>query len=242
MTDKSKIVKELFEDTALYLTYDYNLQIRQETVDSFTNEKTFKSVLDMPCGNGAISSPVINKTEHITLLDISENMVKLAEKSVSENNKSKATFINGDFFEQKFNANSFDLVICLGLLAHVNSPKQLLDELSKIIEPGGMLIIQSTNSNHFYSYLIRVYLFLKNLVKKQPYTLNKVSAAFLESTLINNGFELKQVYRYNQSFLGLSNLFSNVQKYKLTRWFFGTAYNNKHAAWGSDYTYLFVKK
>jgi ubiquinone/menaquinone biosynthesis C-methylase UbiE len=240
--ERTERVKELFENTSLYLTYDYNLQIRQETVDTFTGNRKFKSTLDMPCGNGAISVPLIHKTEKLTLLDISENMIKLAESSISENNKSKVTLINGDFFEQKFKANSFDLVICLGLLAHVNSPKQLLDELSNIIEPGGMLIIQNTNSNHFYSHLIRVYLFLKNIIKKQPYTLNKVSASFLESTLANNGFELKQVYRYNQSFLGLSNFFSNTKKYKLTRWFFGTADSNKHAAWGSDYTYSFIKK
>jgi hypothetical protein len=36
MANKSKVVKELFENTALYLTYDYNLQIRKETVEAFT--------------------------------------------------------------------------------------------------------------------------------------------------------------------------------------------------------------
>ena len=33
--DKSKVVKELFENTAQYLKYDYNLQIRKETDYTF---------------------------------------------------------------------------------------------------------------------------------------------------------------------------------------------------------------
>lgn len=242
MTDKSILVKELFEDTALYLTYDYNLQIRKETLESFTENMHFKSVLDMPCGNGTISFPLLQKTEKLTLIDISSNMLLLAEKNIPANDKQKVICINDDFFKLEIPEHSYDLVICLGLLAHVNSPEQLLTKLSKIISPNGYLIIQNTDSSHFYSYLIRFYLGLKRIISKSSYQLNKVKASFLEDELQKNGFEQQKCYRYNQSFLGFSNLFSNEKKYKLTRCFFGDAEHNKHAKWGSDVTYLFKKK
>ena len=89
MTDKSKLVKELFEDTALYLTFDYNLQIRKETVEAFTKSVSFHSVLDMPCGTGTISLPLLEKTEKLTLIDISSNMLSMAEGNIPQNYKHK---------------------------------------------------------------------------------------------------------------------------------------------------------
>ncbi len=241
MTDKSKLVKELFEDTALYLTYDYNLQIRKETIESFTQGLHFNSVVDIPCGNGSISLPLLPRTEKLTLIDISSNMLALAEKSNPANDKHKVLCINDNFFNLDIPENSYDLVICMGLLAHVNSPSDLLNKLSFVTKPGGLLIIQNTDASHFYSYLIRLYLGLKHLISKPTYKLNKVKGSFLVEQLEKNDFKLLRHYRYNQSFLGFSNLFSNTKKYKMTRSFFGDVAHNKHAAWGSDITYLFKK-
>jgi len=242
MENRTKAVKELFENTALYLTYDYNLQIRKETVEAFTSGMKFHSVLDVPCGTGQISIPLLDRTEKLTLIDISSNMLAIAKKAIPGNLSGKVELINGDFFKMEFQKESYDLVICLGLLAHVNSPKDLLEKISSLVKPGGSLIIQNTDSSHFYSHLIRLYLGMKNILRKQPYKLNKVNAEFLEATLAEYKFELKKCFRYNQSFLGFSNLFSNKRKYSLTRNFFGDAENNKHASWGSDSTYLFKKK
>ena len=241
MTDKSKIVKELFEDTALYLTYDYNLQIRKENLEALTKDLKYDTVLDMPCGTGSISLPLLKDAKTLTLIDISSNMLSIAKSNIPDDEKNKVTFINDDFFNIDIKPNTYDLVICLGLLAHVNSPEQLLNKLSHIISPGGHLIIQNTDSGHFYSHLIRFYLGLKNIISKQPYKLNKVKGAFLEHQVSKNGLQLIKTFRYNQSFLGLSNLFTNEKKYKLTRQFFGTVEKNKHAKWGSDVTYLFKK-
>ena len=242
MTDKSKVVKELFENTALYLTYDYNLQIRKETVEAFTTGLHFTNVLDIPCGTGAMSIPLLDRADKLTLIDISANMLSIAQKNIPLDHLQKTEVINNDFFALNLQPSSYDLIICLGLLAHVNSPEQLLQKLSGVLKPGGMLIIQNTNSTHFYSHLIRTYLGFKNLIHKQAYKLNKVPAAFIEKTLQQNNLELVKRYRYNQSFLGFSNLFSNEKKYKLTRGFFGDAVNPKHQSFGSDYTYFFKKK
>lgn len=239
MTQRSKEVKELFENTGLYLTYDYNLTIRKETVEAFTRGMNFSSVLDIPSGTGAISIPLLPRTEKLTLVDISSNMLALAEKNIPAAYKNKAELINADFFETQLPGRSFDLVICLGLLAHVDSPGRLLERISRVVKPGGYLVVQNTDASHFYSYLIRLYLWLKGLVVKQPYKLNPVKTSFVVSELEKHGLKKIAGYRYNQSFLGLSNLFSNEKKYGLTRWFFGNADHNRNAGWGSDHTMLF---
>lgn len=242
MTDKSKVVKELFENTELYLTYDYNLQIRKETVEAFTVGMNFNHVLDIPCGTGAMSIPLLDRADKLTLLDISSNMIGIAKKNIPEKYAGKTEAINANFFELDLEKNSYDLIICLGLLAHVNSPEQLITKIAGLLKPGGLLVIQNTDSSHFYSYLIRLYLGAKNLIRKQSYKLNNVPAKFIEGKLQENNLELLKSYRYNQSFLGFSNLFSNEKKYRLTSKFFGNAKQAKNQSFGSDYTYLFRKK
>lgn len=242
MSERSKVVKELFENTAHYLKYDYNLTIRRETVEEFTSGHSFESVLDVPCGTGAISISILDRTKELTMVDVSANMISLAADSVPEKHIHKTKIVHADFFDINLPEHSYDLVICLGLLAHVNSPEKLLYKITALLKPGGMLILQNTDASHFYSYLIRFYLGLKNLISKQPYQLNKVSGKFTEKQLKRNNFELVKVYRYNQSFLGLSNLFSNQTKYKLTRKVFGNASYNKNSSLGSDFIYLFKNK
>lgn len=240
MADREKLVKELFEDTGYYLTYDYNLRIRKENVEEFIAGMKFNSVLDMPCGNGQISLPLLAQFNELTLMDVSGNMIALAKKNTPGEDQVKVKIIHADFFETELPA--YDLVISLGLLAHVSSPEKLLRKLATHLRPGGYFILQNTDSTHFYSHLIRFYLGVKNMIKRQTYKLNKVPAALVEKTLQNEGLTLLKTFRYNQSFLGFSNLFSNEKKYKLTRRFFGTVTQPAHQKWGSDFTYFFQKK
>lgn len=241
MVDKREVVKKTFEDTAQYLKYDYNLQIRKETVLNYTKGLQFSSVLDVPSGTGAMSIPLLNQTDQLTMVDISANMLSIAKAHMPEADLHKINMINADFFSLPLKEKSYDLIICLGMLAHVNSPLQLLKTVSSLLKPSGLLIIQNTDSNHFYNHFIRCYLALKHLVAKQAYPLNKVPGKFVEQILTQEGLKLEASFRYNQSFLGLSHLFSNDQKYNMTRWFFGDSSYNKHASWGSDVTYLFRK-
>jgi 2-polyprenyl-3-methyl-5-hydroxy-6-metoxy-1,4-benzoquinol methylase len=240
MGGRQEAVRELFENTAQYLKFDYNLRIRKETVLAFTKDLHFKNVLDMPCGNGEISIPLAHKADHLLLMDLSSNMCRLASENITASSD-KIEIKNADFFSYDFNGRKFDLIICLGLLAHVESPKLLLDKLSGQVQPGGYLVIQNTDASHFYNYLIRTYLGVKNIFREQAYPLNSVSGSFIEKYFSEKGFKKVRQFRYNQSFLGFSNLFSNEKKYRLTRNFFGDAENPKHQAWGSDVTYFFKK-
>src|ERR1700746_976928 len=144
MTDKSKVVKELFENTELYLTYDYNLQIRKETVGAFTEGLSFTHILDIPSGTGAMSIPLLERTDKLSLLDISSNMIAIAKKNIPEKYVDKTDAVNADFFELDLPKNSYDLIICLGLLAHVNSPEQLINKIAGLLKPGGLLVLQNT--------------------------------------------------------------------------------------------------
>jgi ubiquinone/menaquinone biosynthesis C-methylase UbiE len=239
---KTDEVKAFFERTDVYLTYNYNLRIRAETVGYFIGEHRFEKVLDMPCGTGDISAPFIDHFGHLTMMDFSENMIATSKSRIPDEAKSKVTFINGDFYAYDFGAQQFDLVMNIGILAHIADPMRFLDESMKLVKPGGSLILQNTDSDHWFAKLIHSYLGLRRMVGKDKYKLNKVREKDLLEKLEKNGFTLQQSFRYNQSFLGLSRLFKNDLKYKLTRDYFGDAAVPRNQKAGSDVTYLFRKR
>lgn len=234
-------VKHFFEQTNIYFNYDYNIKIRTETVTEFISDKCYNNVLDMPCGNGFISLKNSKQFTQLTLVDFSKNMIALAKQIAEQEKTANATFICGDIFETKFNNEEFDLIISLGILAHIDDIDKFLGYIQSKVKKGGIIIIQNTNSNHFYSKLIRLYLGVRKLLGKDKYQLNKVPANQVENSFKKAGFTCQKVFRYNQSFIGFSKLFSNDKKYELTRKWFGYTANNKNASIGSDYIYLFKK-
>lgn len=238
---KTDEVKAFFERTDVYLTYNYNLRIRAETVGHFIGEEHFDHVLDMPCGTGDISAPFLENFGHITLMDFSENMIATSKSRIPEVKRDMATFITGDFYAHDFGSQQYDLVMNIGILAHIADPMRFLEDSMKLVRPGGTLILQNTDCEHWFAILIHSYLGLRRMVGKDKYKLNKVSEKELIKKVTENGFHLQQSFRYNQSFLGLSRLFSNELKYKLTRDYFGDAALPRNQKAGSDVTYLFKK-
>lgn len=234
-------VKAFFEKTDVYLTFNYNLRIRAETVGAFIGDDFFDKVLDMPCGTGDISAPHIDSFGHLSLMDFSSNMVETAKKRFDDKHQAKLEFINDDFYNHDFKGEQYDLVMNIGIMAHISEPWKFLEKSMGLVRPGGKLIIQNTDSKHWFAKLIHLYLSMRRIVGKDKYALNKISEKELLKRIENAGFELENSFRYNQSFLGLSRFFSNDLKYKLTRKYFGYVGNNKHAKEGSDATFIFKK-
>ena len=235
-------VKAFFEKTNRYLTYNYNLRIRAETTGSFIGDQRFEQVLDMPCGTGDISAPFIAQFDHLTLMDFSENMIATARSRFSEKDSEKLQFIQGDFYIHDFGESRYDLVLNIGILAHIRDPWTFLEQSMALVKPGGTFILQSTDSRHWFAKLIFAYLALRRMAGIDKYALNKIPESELLQKVQAGGFELIRSFRYNQSFLGFSRLFSNELKYKLTRRYFGGAERPLRQKSGSDVTYLFRKK
>lgn len=233
-------VQSFFEKPEIYLHFDYNLKIRGENVLAFLENDHFENALDMPCGNGAISAAVIDQTNYITCIDFSSKMVELTKKNIPTSKHPKVTFINDDFYNRNFD-EPFDLIICLGILAHIKDPIGYVKAVGQLVKPGGKLILQNTNHSHFYAKLIRLYLGMRKLFGKDKYTLNKVKSSDVLDAVKDDFTKLKQ-FNYNQSFLGFSRLFSNDKKYRLTRKWFGTVDSPRRQSWGCDNTWLFEKK
>jgi len=148
--DRKGKVKEFFEQPQVYLTYDYNLKIRTETVRSMMKGREMKTVLDAPCGTGDISIPLLDRIEQLTCVDFSENMIKHCKGTVPEDRKDDVQFVHGDILKWE-SKETYGVVICLGLLAHADDPEKMLTHLMQKVEQGGYLVLQNTDGSHPYS-------------------------------------------------------------------------------------------
>ena len=235
-------VKSFFEKPHIYLVYDYNLRVRRETLSEFIGSEHFENVLDMPCGSGDISIPFLDQFKKLTLVDFSENMMNIALRKVPQQMKDRVSSVRGNILSISFPAKSFDLIISLGILSHINEPEKLIKMISEVIRPGGMLVIQNTDASHWYFKLINIYLGIRKLFAKSDYKLNRISSHWIEDKLQSKDFELVEKFRYNQSFIGFSRMYSNQKKYDLIRKIFGTVQLKKNQNRGCEYIYIFRKK
>src|SRR5215469_7895103 len=113
--DKGERVRTYFDQTNNYLPKRWlDIKLRTEAVRDLTKGRAFKDILDIGCGNGAVSLPLLNAQRHLTLLDLSPNMLAIARSRIPAELVANAEYVNGDFLATEFKPHSFDLVICLG--------------------------------------------------------------------------------------------------------------------------------
>src|SRR5580700_3501046 len=121
MTSKLEQVKSLFEIPDKYLCpRQYDIQIRVETVQQFTENLTVDRVLDIGCGDGSLSLPLLPRCKQLTLLDLSSKMLDLARGKIPADRSRDVELINGGFLGSNLPSQSFDLILCVGVLAHVD--------------------------------------------------------------------------------------------------------------------------
>jgi ubiquinone/menaquinone biosynthesis C-methylase UbiE len=99
----------------------------------------FANVLDLGCGTGTLLQDIKELYPDIELngVDISENMVKIANEKLGEGDICKV----GDVENLNFMDNTFDLVTCSYSFHHYPNPEAVVKEIYRVIKPGGRFIL-----------------------------------------------------------------------------------------------------
>jgi SAM-dependent methyltransferase len=99
-------------------------------------------VLDIACGPGNYARRFSPATEGglIVGLDASAEMLEAAVREGGEN----LVYVRGDAVTLPFEDASFDAACCLGALHMFDEPIKALGEMSRVISPGGRLLVLTT--------------------------------------------------------------------------------------------------
>jgi 2-polyprenyl-3-methyl-5-hydroxy-6-metoxy-1,4-benzoquinol methylase len=243
MISKAEQVRTLFETPQKYLDpRQYDIRIRAETVEQFTEGLEFENILDIGCGDGSISLPLLSRCKKLTLLDLSRNMLNLASKRIPIGRINDVEMIDGDFMAADLEPQSFDLVFCIGVLAHVDSPAAVIEKVSKLAKPGAWIILEFTDSFHFWGVPVVLYQNLLKLLKPAPYKLNRLRKINVLKLCRHSGLEIFGLYRYGLPPLGSHKFLDQDGMYGLTRRLFGSSKHNRKQWMGNQFIYFFTKK
>jgi glycosyltransferase involved in cell wall biosynthesis/2-polyprenyl-3-methyl-5-hydroxy-6-metoxy-1,4-benzoquinol methylase len=113
-------------------------------------------VFDCATGSGEIAASIIATGRFVqaTLLDVSPTMLDLASKQISDclpvENSPQVELISEDGFQfaRKNSHRKYDLIVCLGLIAHTGRMAELLLLLRGLLAKDGILLLQSTLLDH----------------------------------------------------------------------------------------------
>ena len=105
------------------------------------------SVLDLCCGDGQFSFVAAESGARITGLDVSAASLALAGRRCPEELHARTDWREGDCEQLPFETNTFDGVVCAGGLSY-GEWMPVLDELSRVLRPGGWFVaVDSYNHN-----------------------------------------------------------------------------------------------
>lgn len=241
---KSNHVREVFENAPHYLrSRQVDIRFRVEAVKTFADAVKWQRLLDIGCGDGSISLQLLTSASRLTLMDLSANMVALAKNNVPEDLVANVAIRNENFIAASFDAEPYDLIVAVGVMAHVDSPDAFLAKIRSLLRPGANLIIEFTDSHHFVGWLGRLWGNMKEVVAPAKYPTNKLSFSDVTSLFERHDLRLVSTFRYSRIPLpGIDRIIGHRMQYKLARLAFGECSKNRNSRFGNEYICLLTTK
>ncbi len=159
--------------------------------------------LDCACGTGEITAALLGtgRFQHATLLDLSPRMIEAAQDRVRQEQRAPAPerirFATSDVFA--FLASEppgrYDLIACLGLIAHTGRLAELLNGLRRMLLPGGGILLQSTVLDHWGTKVTRA-LTAERYFRRHGYRIAYYELKDLEQAIRGAGLTAKISRRF----------------------------------------------
>lgn len=122
-----------------------------------------KLVLEAGCGAGRFSEILLKRGAVLVSSDISEAVIANQANFPQDE---KHMVIQADINAMPFADESFDVVICLGVIQHTPDSEQTIENLYRLVKKGGYLVIDHYcfNRSHYF----RLAPLYRNWLKKRP--------------------------------------------------------------------------
>lgn len=190
-------VREFF-DGPFYLEHGRPIiQVRSMIVRELLGSVVGGRIVDLGCGDGSLSIPFVEEASELTLVDLSLRMLELAEGRIPDRCIGKVGLINGPLSD--FNPDTtYDVVLCVGVLAHVPSIEDAIKKISQCLKPGGKAVIEFTPNPNPLGKLLFPYYWLRRTLSgtSMGYSTNKIPLAQLLEIAGRNGLSFVRMKRH----------------------------------------------
>ena len=115
-------------------------------------------LLDCAAGTAQMTCALLKsgRFNHATVVDVSPAMLQGAKDLLTSQIKNaELEFVQSDVFNFKPSDSHFDLLLCLGLVAHTGRLDIFLPRLKSMLPSGGQIILQTTLTDHVGTRIVR---------------------------------------------------------------------------------------
>jgi 2-polyprenyl-6-hydroxyphenyl methylase/3-demethylubiquinone-9 3-methyltransferase len=207
------------EDAKIYALYHLN-KPRFEFFDRYVSNWQGLKALDVGCGGGFSCEFMAKRGVIVSGIDRSQPCIEVARKHAAMSYL-EIDYRCGVAETMPYPDNTFDVVICVDVLEHVDDVRRVIAEISRILKPNGLFFFDTINRN-FSSRLVMIWL-LENLLREIPKGIHDWNKFIRPKELIElldrhqfydteiKGFDLfGKIWRLN---------LANYRKYKQTKTF-----------------------
>ncbi|GAC1299983.1 MAG: hypothetical protein NVSMB14_10600 [Isosphaeraceae bacterium] len=231
-----------FQDPQPYLSRSYNLRLRRETVLEMLGDWRPESILDVGCGDGSLSIPLLDdKVKRLVLVDITEAMLDRARAQLPERYADRATLILGELTQVELPEGEFDLVLCMGVLAHVKSPEAVIDRVAALVKPGGRVLLTISSGRHPLGMMRALYVGAKEVAARSKHRLKWLSTRRILAHCASKGLSVAHTFRYNFPAPLMDRLVPNDRIYGNIRECYGNSIHNSRSYLGSEWIVCLTK-
>lgn len=103
-----------------------------------------KTILDIGCGGGLISVPLARLGAKVTGIDADSQAIAVATQH-AQKEQLPVTFINGAAENLVAQRKTFDVVLALEVIEHVENPALFVQLCADLVKPDGMVIFSTLN-------------------------------------------------------------------------------------------------
>lgn len=138
-----------------------------------------KNVLEVGAGIGTDLAQFAKNKAVVTDLDLSSGHLALAQENFKLRGL-EGRFIQHDAEDMPFDDNTFDLVYSNGVIHHIPDTSKVVDEMFRVMKPGGQAIIMvyAENSKHYWKNIVFDEGIMKGLLFK--YSMDEIMSQTVE--------------------------------------------------------------
>ncbi len=215
-------VHTFFNKPENYLRRRFGVRIRAHIVQQLLGPLSGTKILDLGCGDGGVSLPLLSQNS-VTFVDMSEKMLELVKGEIPVSRLGHSQIICSTVENYRPNTR-FDVVLVIGLVAHIPLIPDFLIKVRELLTKQGCLILQFSDSSAWMTRLNS----RRNTVR--GYQLNSTRYEQFKNLLEQHGFKVKQEVRYGLLWPGMGRL-PDAWLYHYSMWVLKSGLGSR---WGSE--------
>lgn len=183
---------------------------RKEGIKRLLKGTCKDSILDLGCGDGSVSLQFLSEGSRVVLVDASNFMISKCEANIPAEYANKVSY-NTCKIEKYAPKERFDVVLCIGVLAHVKNVTEVVNKVSGYVKEGGYCIFQITDYSTLGGKYIWLYSTLREfIIRRYGYILNRISRNSLIKMANDHSLVFSGEYKYMEKIRMLGNVYSEV--------------------------------